>query len=364
MKTKVLMRNFILLFLTFSLFFISSCSISDKSESKQKFVVMWSIYAGWMPWPYAEHKGILKKWADKYNIEIELKQADYIPSIEAYVAGSADGVVMTNMEALNFAGTAGVDSTALIIGDYSNGNDAIITRNVSSPCDLGNKNVYLSKFSVSHYLLTRSLEIKCANKLNASEINLINASDTDIGPIFITDKSQEAVITWNPIVLEILKQDKKAKNIFDSSEIPYEILDIMFVNTKTLENNPEFGKALIGAWYETLNQIKNPNTKTEALKYMAKKAGTDIDLFEQQLKTTNMWWEEEDALSVLQSDTLLQAMDKVRKFSFENGLYGIGSQSADEIGIEFPNGKILGDQKNIKIRFTDLYTILATQDQL
>src|SRR5690242_6086913 len=38
---------------------------------KKSFKVAWSIYVGWMPWPYADETGILKKWADKYGISIQ-----------------------------------------------------------------------------------------------------------------------------------------------------------------------------------------------------------------------------------------------------------------------------------------------------
>jgi NitT/TauT family transport system substrate-binding protein len=126
---------------------------------KPKFTLMWSIYVGWMPWPYAAEAGIIKKWADKYGIEIEVRQADYIPSIEAYVAGKADACVMTNMECLNMPSTSGIDNTVAIIGDFSNGNDALFTRDNLQVSQLRSKNVLLVELSVSHYLLARALEI-------------------------------------------------------------------------------------------------------------------------------------------------------------------------------------------------------------
>ena len=43
-----------------------------------------------------------------------------------------------------------------------------------------------------------------------------------------------------------------ATKIFDSSMIPSEILDLMVVNTETLADNPDFGKALVGAWCELM----------------------------------------------------------------------------------------------------------------
>ena len=39
---------------------------------KKDFKVAWSIYVGWMPWGYAADSGIVKKWADKYGIKIEI----------------------------------------------------------------------------------------------------------------------------------------------------------------------------------------------------------------------------------------------------------------------------------------------------
>lgn len=345
--------------------FLSGCSLNNAGQEKEKFTLMWSIYAGWMPWPYAEHAGILDKWADKYNIEIELKQADYIPSIEAYVSGAADGVVMTNMEALNFAGTAGVDTTAVIVGDYSNGNDALITRNNLGVCDLENENVYLAEFSVSHYLLARGFEDHCNTSLQNSDVNIVNVSDSDIGPVFVSNASQKAVVTWNPIVLEILDQDPQAKKMLDSSEIPYEILDIMFVNTQTLNEHPELGKALAGAWFETLATMQANDEQAElALEYMAERAGTNVALYKKQLDTTHMWWQPKDSLTFVQSGNLKQAMQKVAEFSFQNGLYGTSAKSEKDIGIEYPDGTVFGDKNNVKLRFTDMFVNLAAEGKL
>jgi NitT/TauT family transport system substrate-binding protein len=48
---------------------------------KSDFKVAWSIYVGWMPWGYAADKGIVKKWADKYGLKIEVTQFnDYVES--------------------------------------------------------------------------------------------------------------------------------------------------------------------------------------------------------------------------------------------------------------------------------------------
>ena len=47
---------------------------SSNALAKDKFSVCWSIYVGWMPWEYGDSSGIVKKWADKYDIEIDVVQ--------------------------------------------------------------------------------------------------------------------------------------------------------------------------------------------------------------------------------------------------------------------------------------------------
>jgi NitT/TauT family transport system substrate-binding protein len=112
-----------------------------------------------MPWGYLDESGIMDKWAEKYGIDVEIVQInDYIESINQYTAGAFDGVTATNMDTLSIPSGSGVDTTALIVGDYSNGNDAIILKGEGDLADLAGKPVNLVELSVSHYLLARGLD--------------------------------------------------------------------------------------------------------------------------------------------------------------------------------------------------------------
>src|SRR5436190_5889371 len=92
---------------------------------KPAFTVGWSVYAGWTPYHYMNKSGILKKWADKYGIAIKVQRFDYAPSLDAFVAKNIDACTMTNMEALDMPAASGVPTTAILVGDYSNGNDPL-----------------------------------------------------------------------------------------------------------------------------------------------------------------------------------------------------------------------------------------------
>ena len=57
-------------------------------------------------------------------------------------------------------------------------------------------------------------------------------------------------------------------------------------------------------------------------------------------------------------------MEYVRTFSFDNGLFGQGASSKDFVGIQFPDGKILGNKKNVKFRFDSKYMDMAAKGKL
>src|SRR6195952_657033 len=140
---------------------VTSCSPAPSAESGQRkeFNIGWSIYAGWMPWPYAQQAGIVKKWADKYGVKIKLVQInDYVESLNQFTAGKLDGVTSTNMDALTIPAAAGKDATVVMIGDYSNGNDGVILKGSAKLADIKGRPVNLVENSVSHYLLARALE--------------------------------------------------------------------------------------------------------------------------------------------------------------------------------------------------------------
>lgn len=325
------------------------------------FKVAWSHYTGWEPWAYADEFGVLKKWADKYGIQIELSPPiDYIESINLYTAGEYQACVMTNMDMLTIPCVGGIDSTALIIGDFSNGNDGIVLKNGSSVADLKNRKVRLVELSVSHYLLGRALE---KASLSERDLTLINTSDSDIAPLFITDTDPKAAcVTWNPLLLKVAKVEKAAL-VFDSSEIPGEIIDMMVVRTDAPDT---LKKALVGAWYETMRIMSPPRSPKgkEAIQFMAKKAGGTEEEYLSQLRTTQMFYNAREAADFAMSPQLKNTMQLVRSFCFDHGLYGLAARSKDAVGIAFPDGSLLGDKGNVKLRFDASYMQLAAKGEL
>jgi NitT/TauT family transport system substrate-binding protein len=332
------------------------------AADRTSFNVAWSIYVGWMPWDYADESGILKKWAAKYGIKIKLTQVnDYVESINQYTAGTFDACVMTNMDMLTIPAAGGVDSTALIVGDFSNGNDGVVLKGKGKKlADIKGQKVNLVELSVSHYLLIRALT---SVGLRERDLKIVNTSDADLVAAFAAPAST-AVVTWKPQLSAILSMPD-AQQVFDSSKIPGEILDLMVVNTATLSANPKLGKALTGAWYETVAlMLKNDAAGKASQAAMAKASGTDAAGFASQLATTHLFATPADAYQFATGDDVVKTMDLVRKFSFDHGILGRGASSVDAVGMQFAAGKLLGDARNVKMRFDPSYMKMAMDGAL
>lgn len=335
-------------------------AFASPAFAKEKFKVCWSIYVGWMPWAYAAEKGIVNKWADKYGIEIEVVQInDYIESINQYTTGEFAACTMTNMDALTIPAAGGVDSTALIVGDFSNGNDGIVLKGKDSLSDIKGQNVNLVELSVSHYLLARGLETV---NLSERDLTVVNTSDADMVAVYGTD-DVTAVVTWNPLLGEI-EAMPESNLVFDSSQIPGEIIDLLVINSETLAEYPELGKALVGAWYETMSLMSGEGEQaTQVKEYLAAASGTDLAGYEAQLASTKMFYTAEDALQLTKAKELVDTMQSVSTFSFKHGLLGEGAPDAGFIGIEMPAGTF-GDSQNTKLRFNPEFMQMAADGEL
>ncbi len=326
----------------------------------EKYKIAYSHYTGWEPWAYIQSSGVLKKWADKYpdvdSIDVVLIN-DYIESINFYTAGKYIGCTMTNMDALTIPAVSGIRSEALIVGDFSNGNDGIVIWGAGSVKDLKGKNVYIVELSVSHYMLARALEM---NGMTERDITVVNTSDADIAAVFLADPDA-AVVTWNPQLMQV-RSAKGANMIFDSSMIPGEIIDMLVVR----ENAPENVKrALVGAWYEAMRTMSGRGkTAKAAIADMANAAGGTEQEFRSQLRTTAIFYAPSLAAEFIQSKELKGTMDQVVTFSFDHGLYGDGAPDKNFVGIRYADDSVQGDSENVQLIFPVKYTQMAADGAL
>jgi NitT/TauT family transport system substrate-binding protein len=332
---------------------------------KASFTVGWSVYAGWTPYYYLNKAGILKKWADKYGINIKVQRFDYAPSLDAFVAKNIDACTMTNMEALDMPAASGVPTTSILIGDYSNGNDALLVRNGLQMKDLPGKKLLLVQKTVSEYLFDRAMTL-AGMRDQIKKVRLINTSDSDIATAFLSDTSASATVTWKPMVSQILKQ-KGITSLFNSSQIPGEILDLTVVRTDVLvkPDGQKFAKALAGAWYEVLALMsaKSPGTD-KVLAAIAEGSQDSLDSYKEQLSTTKMFYTPQSAVQFGSSPELKQKMDLVRQFCFAHNLLGANTKSVDDVAIRYPDASVQGKADRVRLVFDLSYMQMAAGGKL
>jgi NitT/TauT family transport system substrate-binding protein len=340
---------------------VMATSAPASAQAREKCVIAWSHYTGWEPLDYMKASGLLKKWGDKYGVDLDITAPmDYVESMNQFAAKQFCAVALTNMDALTIPAGGGVDTTFVVIGDYSNGNDGILIKSAKPATikDVVGKKVALVENTVSHYALARALEM---SGLSLKQVTVVNTSDSDIGNVFATGAAGTAVVTWNPILMTA-RQVKGAQMLFDSSRIPGEIIDGIAVHTDASDN---VKRAIVGAWFETVNimsQNGSPEYK-KAIAQMANSAGGTEQEFLAQVKTTFLFYKPADAVKFSEDSQLKGTMDLVRKFSAELGLLGAG-KGADSVGIQFPDGTTVGDKGNIKLRFDTRYMKMAVDGSI
>ena len=342
-------------------------SASPADTQKPTFIVGWSIYAGWTPYHYMAKSGILKKWADKYGIIIKLQRFDYAPSLDAFVSRNIDACTMTNMEALDMPAASGVPTTAVIIGDYSNGNDALLVRNGLKINELSGKKMLLVEKTVSEYLFDRALTLN-GLRGEIKQVRKINTSDSDIQSAFISDASASAVVTWKPMLSQLLKQ-KGVTSLFNSSQIPGEILDLTVVRTEVLDrpdgSGQKFAKALTGAWYEMMSLMSAPDPAADqVLAAVAEGSADTLVSYKEQLSTTKMFYQASSAVQFAKSPDLKEKMALVRQFCFDHGLLGEKTSSVDDVAIRYTDGSVQGKPDRVRFRFDAGYMEMAAQSKL
>lgn len=337
----------------------SAVSAQDKQQLTTVRMKI-SIYTGWMPWYYMMESGLLNEWGAAYGYYFDIAPMDYEPSMTAMATGAADVCVMTNMDQLIFIAEAGVEATIYVMGDFSNGNDALLVRPpLYSVADLFNSDeeLYMTEFSVTHYMAMRAAEM---NGFTEADINYHHMLESDIRNLFESYPSNaKAVGTWNPHVME-MKQKPHVKEIFNSSQIPGEIIDNLVVTTEFAKKHPGAVKALVGAWFETLNKMSKRRSP-EAVKVkeiMARNAGCSVAEYDKQLETTFMFWTPTDTREFMNSEDVAATMKKVEDFLVRNKVL------SNDYGIELPNGVIIGDTKDVRVHIDDSFVKMAENGEL
>ncbi|BAF70862.1 ABC transporter substrate-binding protein [Nitratiruptor sp. SB155-2] len=180
-------------------------------------------WIGYAPLYVAEAKGWLPN-----NIKIVDFPSNY-DIIEALKLGTLESAALTLDEVLiNYRDLNSYKAVWLI--DYSNGADAIVAApEIKSLQDLRHKRVAFEPKSVQEYLLDRALQ-----KGNLTRGDIIpKPLKYDEALTAWKQKRVDAAATFEPIKTELINNGMHT--VFDSSQIPYEIIDLLVVHNSLIK---------------------------------------------------------------------------------------------------------------------------------
>jgi NitT/TauT family transport system substrate-binding protein len=240
--------------------------------------IAYSDWPGWVAWEI----GVQKGWFKEAGVDVEFLWFDYVPSMDAYVAGKVDAVCMTNGDAL-VTGATGKPSVGIIINDFSNGNDMIVAApGIESVKDLKGKKVGLEEGFVSHLLLLTGLE---KAGLKAEDVTIIN-TPTNETPQVLASKAVDAIGAWQPNSGQALKVLPGSKPVFTSADAPGIIYDLLYVSPESLEKRRADWAKVTEVWYRIASYIKDEENLDDVLKILSARVKITPEEYEPFLKGT------------------------------------------------------------------------------
>lgn len=286
----------------------------------------YSDWPGWVAWEVAIQKG----WFKEAGVDVQFDWFEYVPSMEAFAAGKIDAVCMTNGDAL-VTGATGAPSKAILINDYSNGNDMVIAQpGVKSLKDLKGKKIGVEIGFVDHLLLLKGLE---ANGMKESDVELVNVPTAET-PKALESKDVTAIAAWQPNSGQALKAVPGSTAIYTSADVPGLIYDVLAVNPASLSAKPEDWKKVVQVWNKVAAYINDPATQDDAVKIMAARVNLTPEEYKPFLKGTKILSLEEAKKAFKKGDGLDSIYGSgvvVDKFNVDNKVYEKPQPVADYI---------------------------------
>ena len=190
----------------------------------------------------------------EHRVDIVLREASYDSCLNMFTSGDCNAVCITNMDALIVSPTRAC--VAVMPTSTSAGADAcLVTPSIDSVEALQGKDVYGLKGTVSEYCFVRCLENR---GLDEKDFKFTNqdpgAAATNMQQGAAT---HDAIMVWNPFVLQTLRDRSDVRVLFDSSEIPGEIVDMVAVGRDVLDqpSADRFIKAVRDTFYRVCQEL-------------------------------------------------------------------------------------------------------------
>lgn len=140
----------------------------------------------------------------------------------------------------------------ILVLDISEGADVIMARPaIKNMKGLVGARVAVESTAVGAYTLSRALEV---HNISISQVSLVNVENSSHKDAY-TNNIADAVVTYEPVRTQLLTEG--AIEIFNSTEIPGEIVDVLVVHQDTIKSHEDELVDVLQGWFKALTQMKN-----------------------------------------------------------------------------------------------------------
>jgi NitT/TauT family transport system substrate-binding protein len=169
--------------------------------------------------------------------------------MRAFRNQAIDGMVIS-MDELFALVAEGLQPRVILVVDVSHGADAIVGRpGMRSMKDLKGKRVAVEGGALGAFVLSRALAL---NGMRASDVKVVPLESNEQPGAFVKGQV-DAAVTFDPYRDQLLRAGARA--LFDSTQIPGEIVDLVAVRASALEAQPKTVQALLSGWLAAIDYL-------------------------------------------------------------------------------------------------------------
>jgi NitT/TauT family transport system substrate-binding protein len=170
--------------------------------------------------------------------------------LRAFRNQAIDGMVISLDELFELA-VDGLQPRIILVVDVSNGADVVVgRRGMRTMRDLKDKSVAVESGALGAFVLSRALAL---NGMQASDVNVVHLESNE-QPGAFEKGDVDGAVTFDPYRTQFLKAG--AMTLFDSTQIPGEIVDLLAVRAPIVDKEPKAIQALLTGWFGALDYIK------------------------------------------------------------------------------------------------------------
>lgn len=232
-------------------------SPSSAPITSAPFKVAFNTWIGYSPLVIAREKGFLKS----RGLEVEISTLEGVgEKNSALIKGTVDAVGHT-ADAAVISASSGVDGQVVFVFDQSWGSDGLLTRkNVNSVSDLRGKRVALEPGFTGHFFFLSLLQDA---GMKPEDVRIVPMETGQAGSTFAAG-AVDAALTWEPW-LGKAKTMPDAKVLVSSADKPGRIIDVLYMNRKTITERADDVVKLVQAMGEATDWYFSNKTEGDAI---------------------------------------------------------------------------------------------------